>query len=82
MEGIIFIIFIGIIWLLRAFVWDEEEGTLEQRIRNPELNTKDWDLHEIRLERFAKSKYKKRLFYMSPTGSCYYYSSTGTKIYC
>ena len=82
MTALVFVIFIGIVWLLRAFVWDAEEGTVEQRERNPELNTKDWDLHEIRLERFSKSKYKKRMFYMSPSGGCYYYSSTGTKIYC
>lgn len=79
----LFIVFVfSSIWLLKIFVWDAEEGSLEERERNPERNTKDWDLHERRLNRLAKSKYKKRMFYLAPSGACYYYSSTGTKIYC
>ncbi len=44
--------------------WNAEEGTIEQRERNPELNTKNFDMNERRLEKFSKSKYKKRIFYI------------------
>tara|TARA_B100000700_G_scaffold263807_1_gene301156 strand:- start:1255 stop:1371 length:117 start_codon:yes stop_codon:yes gene_type:complete len=33
-------------------------GPIVQRELNPELNTKNIDLHEIRLEKFSKSKYQ------------------------
>ena len=50
------------IWLVRKFVWDGEEGTSEQRERNPELNTKNYEMHERRLVNFSKSKYKNECF--------------------
>ncbi len=36
-----------------------EEVTIEQREWNPELNTKNYYMHERKLEKFSKSKYKK-----------------------
>ena len=73
---------VAFIWLIRKFVWNGEEGTSEQRERNPELNTKNYEMHERRLEHFSKSKYKNRMFYIASDGSCYYYSSLGRKIFC
>ena len=82
MNVLIFILLLSILWLIRQFAWNVEEGTDEQRECNPELNTKCFDLHERRLERFSKSKYKNRIFYIGTDGACYYYSSTGRKVFC
>ena len=82
MNALILIILLSIIWLIRKFAWNVEEGTNEKRERNPELNTKDFDLHERRLKQFSKSKYKNRMFYIATDGSCYYYTSTGRKVFC
>jgi len=82
MNVLIFILLLATIWLVRKFAWNIEEGTNDQRELNPELNTKSFDLHERRLEQFSKSKYKNRMFYIGIDGSCYYYSSTGRKIFC
>tara|TARA_B100000579_G_C22056262_1_gene499381 strand:- start:126 stop:374 length:249 start_codon:yes stop_codon:yes gene_type:complete len=82
MNVLVIILLIASIWLLRKLGWDIEEGTSKQRVRNPELNTKDYELHERRLEKFSKSKYKNRMFYIATDGSCYYYSATGRKIFC
>mgnify|MGYP001423651745 FL=1 len=82
MNLLIFILLLATIWLIRKFAWDVEEGTKEKRERNPELNTKNFELHERRLENFSKSKYKNRMFYIGTDGTCYYYSSTGRKVFC
>tara|TARA_B100001029_G_C14752313_1_gene281447 strand:- start:163 stop:411 length:249 start_codon:yes stop_codon:yes gene_type:complete len=82
MNGLVIILLLALIWVIRKFTWNIEEGTTEQRERNPELNTKNFDLHEIRLKKFSKSKYKNRMFYIGTDGSCYYYSATGRKVFC
>ena len=82
MNLLILILLVASIWLVRKFAWNVEEGTNEQRKCNPELNTKNFDLHERRLEDFKKSKYKNRMFYIGTNGTCYYYSSTGRKVFC
>ena len=76
--NVFIIIFIVTILLIKKV----EEGTNEQRERNPELNTKNFDMHERRLKQFSKSKYKNRMFYIGADGTCYYYSATGRKIFC
>ena len=81
MNVLIIIFFIATIWLLRKFAWNVEEGTPKQRESNPELNTKNFDIHERRLKRFSKSKYKNRMFYIDADGKWYYYSATGRKIF-
>jgi len=82
MELLVIVFLIAAIRLIRKLAWNVEEGTNEQRERNPELNTKNFDMHERRLEQFSKSKYKNRMFYIGTDGACYYYSSTGRKVYC
>ena len=82
MDLLVIVFFIAAIWLIRKLAWNVEEGTNEQRERNPELNTKNFDMHERRLDKFSKSKYKNRMFYIGTDGACYYYSSTGRKVYC
>ena len=82
MNGLVVILLLACIWLIRKFAWNVEEGTNLQREQNPELNTKNFDIHERRLERFSKSKYKNRMFYLGTDGTCYYYSATGRKVFC
>ena len=82
MNLLVIVLVIAFIFLIRKLAWNVEEGTNEERERNPELNTKDYEMHERRLKHFSKSKYKNRLFFISADGSCYYYSSTGKKIFC
>ncbi len=82
MNTLIVILLFATIWLIRKFFWNVEEGTYQQRKENPELNTKSFDLHERRLKKFSKSKYKNRMFYIGSDGTCYYYSSTGRKVFC
>ena len=76
------ILLLASIWLIRKFAWNIEEGTTLQRERDPNLNTKNFDLHERRLKQFSKSKYKNRLFYIGADGTCYYYTATGRKVIC
>ena len=40
MNVLVLVLFIASIWLIRKLAWNLEEGTDEQRERNPELNTK------------------------------------------
>ena len=80
MNILIIVLLIALIWLIRKLFLNVEEGTTIQRERNPELNTKNYDLHEKRLKQFSKSKYKNRMFYIGVDGTCYYYSATGRKI--
>ena len=82
MNVLILVLFFASIWVIKKFVWNVEEGSYEQREWNPELNTKNYDIHERRLKKFSKSKYKNRMFYIGTDGACYYYSSTGRKVYC
>ena len=80
MNLLILILLVASIWLVRKFAWNVEEGTNEQRERNPELNTKSFDLHERRLNQFSKSKYKNRIFYIEADDTCYYCSADEKKI--
>ena len=46
MNVLVIVFFVATIWLIRKLAWDVEEGTYEQRERNPELNTQNFDMHE------------------------------------
>ena len=49
---------------------------------SPDINTKNWDLHKIRLNKFGRSQYKGLTFFISSEGRIYYLSEKGTKVYC
>ncbi len=81
MNTLVIVFLLTSIWLIRKFALNVEEGTIIQRQQNPELNTKNFELHERRLEQFSKSKYQNRMFYIGTDGTCYYYSATGRKVF-
>ena len=58
----------------KNFVKDKES--------NPDINTDNWDLHKLRLEKFKRSQYKGLTFFLSSENRIYYISEKGVKIYC
>tara|TARA_B100001093_G_scaffold467118_1_gene486082 strand:- start:327 stop:752 length:426 start_codon:yes stop_codon:yes gene_type:complete len=54
---------------------------INQKENNYDLNTRDYDQHLRRLQKFKCSRYKQTLYYLGPRGGVYYYSY-GTKYYC
>ena len=56
--------------------------TTNEEEYNPDINTNNWDLHKIRLNKFGRSQYKGLTFFISSEGSIYYLSEIGTKVYC
>ncbi len=49
---------------------------------NPDINTKNWDLHKNRLIKFGRSQYKGLTFFVSSEDRIYYLSKEGNKVYC
>ena len=73
-----------LILALGTIIFDKkhiEEGTLEERNLNPELNTANLDLHKMRLSKFQKSKYYSTMYYMGKKGGIYTVSYNGNKVY-
>ena len=55
---------------------------LEEQQFNPDINTDNWDLHKLRLEKFRRSQYKGLTFFKSSEDKIYYLSEKGIKVYC
>ena len=53
---------------------------INQKENNYDLNTRDYDQHLRRLQKFKYSRYKKTLYYLGPRGGYYYYQN-GRKVY-
>ena len=49
---------------------------------NPDINTKNWDLHKNRLIKFGRSQYKDVTFFVNLEDRIYYLSKEGNKVYC
>ena len=49
---------------------------------NPDVNTLNWDLHKLRLDKFKRSQYKGLTFFVSSENRIYYLSEEGDKVYC
>ena len=60
----------------------QEKKWAVQRENDPKLNTKDWQQHQRRLNKFGESKYQDTHFYVGPKGGVYYITYRGTKVYC
>ncbi len=56
--------------------------TEEEEENNPDINTKNWDLHKTRLIKFGRSQYKGLTFFVSSEDKIYYLSKEGNKVYC
>ena len=56
--------------------------TVNEQEYNPDINTKNWDLHKIRLNKFGRSQYKGLTFFISSEDRIYYLSEKGSKVYC
>ena len=57
-------------------------STEKEEEYNPDINTKNWDLHKNRLIKFGRSQYKGLTFYVSSEDKIYYLSEEGNKVYC
>ena len=55
---------------------------LKEQQFNPDINTDNWDLHKLRLEKFRRSQYKGLTFFKSSEDKIYYLSENGIKVYC
>ena len=55
---------------------------LKKQEFNPDLNTDNWDLHKLRLDKFKRSQYKGLTFFVSSENKIYYLSEEGDKVYC
>ena len=49
---------------------------------NPDMDTDNWELHKLRLEKFRRSQYKGVTFFVSSDHRIYYLSEKSTKVYC
>ena len=55
---------------------------LKEKEFKPDINTDNWDLHKLRLDKFKRSQYKGLTFFVSSENRIYYLSEEGDKIYC
>jgi len=65
--------------LTKNFFYKPENKEVEL---NPDINTLNWDLHKLRLEKFRRSQYKGLTFFVSSENRIYYLSKEGYKVYC
>ena len=65
--------------LTKNFFYKPENKEVEL---NPDINTLNWDLHKLRLEKFRRSQYKGLTFFVSSENRIYYLSEEGNKVYC
>ena len=54
----------------------------EKMRTNPALNTRDWELHAERFQRFGNSMYRDLHYFRGPRGGTYYINRNGHKTYC
>ncbi len=65
--------------LTKNFFYKPENKEVEL---NPDINTLNWDLHKLRLEKFRRSQYKGLTFFVSSENRIYYLYEEGDKVYC
>tara|TARA_B100000945_G_scaffold12983_1_gene9974 strand:+ start:682 stop:981 length:300 start_codon:yes stop_codon:yes gene_type:complete len=57
-------------------------NSLKEKDYDPDINTDNWDLHKLRLDKYRRSQYKGLTFFVSSEERIYYLSENGTKVYC
>ena len=65
--------------LTKNFFYKPENKEVEL---NPDVNTLNWDLHKLRLDKFKRSQYKGLTFFVNAENKIYYLSEEGDKVYC
>ena len=55
---------------------------LQRILNNPEWNTNNWEIHQMRMNKSRKSQFKGTYYYVGPRGGWYYINSNGRKTYC
>ena len=65
--------------LTKKFFYKPENKEVEL---NPDINTLNWDLHKLRLDKFRRSQYKGLTFFINSENRIYYISEEGDKVYC
>ena len=65
--------------LTKNFFYKPENKEVEL---NPDINTLNWDLHKLRLDKFKRSQYKGLTFFVSSENRIYYLSEEGDNVYC
>ena len=65
--------------LTKNFFYKPENKEVESY---PDINTLNWDLHKLRLDKFKRSQYKGLTFFVSSENKIYYLSEEGDKVYC
>ena len=89
------IIFVFLILILLLFLYKRQLNrsikkisfgflipTVKKEEFDPDINTKNWDLHKKRLIKFGRSQYKGLTFFVSSEDRIYYFSREGNKVYC
>ena len=89
------IIFVFLILILLLLIYKRSLNRLTKNISlgsllppvkeekyDPDVNTKNWDLHKNRLIKFGRSQYKGLTFFVSSEDRIYYFSKEGNKVYC
>ena len=94
MTNILLILFFVLLFLLffyskrnkslakKTIISPTYEPFLKEQEFNPDINTDNWDLHKLRLEKFRRSQYKGLTFFVSSENRIYYLSEEGHKVYC
>ena len=54
---------------------------LKEQEFNPDINTDNWDLHKLRLDKFKRSQYKGLTFFVSSENKIYYFSENKNKYF-
>ena len=85
-DTVMFVIVGGFIAIVIIVFLNEVINQSEQYFKDsendPSMNTKNWDQHQRRLNKFGESKYRDTHFYVGPKGGVYYITYRGTKVYC
>ena len=65
-------------------IYKQEQAIAREKeiLDKPEINTKNWDVHQQRLSLCGQSLYRGTMFYVGPKGGVYYITYRGTKVYC
>ena len=65
-------------------IYKQEQAIAKQQeiLDKPEINTRNWDVHQQRLSLCGQSLYRGTMFYVGPKGGVYYITYRGTKVYC